>query len=62
MPLTIDLVRHVKDTGGVSLGVANQLSINEKGECYTKICATHVCSFPVPPDLSVNNIVLINTM
>ena len=37
------------------LGLAEQLSINVKGECYTKQLVTHDCSFPGPSGLSVNN-------
>ena len=28
LPLTIELVRHIKDTGGTPLGVAGQFSMN----------------------------------
>ena len=32
LPLTIDLIRHIKDAGVVTLLVARQFSINKKGE------------------------------
>ena len=41
LPLTIDSLRHIKNAGVVPLGVAEQLSIDEKGERYTKIRVTH---------------------
>ena len=55
LPLTIESLQNIINVGVVTLGVAEQLSINEKGERYIKICVTHECSFPGPSGLSVNN-------
>ena len=55
MPLRIDLIHHIKSVGVVPLGVTKKLSINEKGECYTKRRVTQDCSFSGPLGLSVNN-------
>ena len=41
LTLTIALVRHIKYTIVVTLGVDDKLLINDKGERYTKICVTH---------------------
>ena len=48
--------------GVVPLGVSEQLSINKKGEHYTKRRVAHDCSFPVPSGLSANNQVLKYTL
>ena len=39
--LTIDLVCHIKNAGVVPLGVAEKLSVNEKGQSYKNMCTTH---------------------
>ena len=36
LPLTIESLQSIKNAGVVPLGVAEQLSINEKGERYVK--------------------------
>ena len=58
LPLTIDSICHIKNVGVVLLGVAEQFSINEKVECYTKRSVIHNCSLPGPSGLSINNRVL----
>ena len=60
--LTIDSLRHIENVGVVPLGVAEQLTIYEKGERYTKRRVTHDCSFPGPSGQSVNNRVLKDTL
>ena len=60
--LTFESIHHIKNAGVIPLGVAEQLSINKKGERYTKIRVTHNCSFPGPSGLSVNNRVLKDTL
>ena len=55
LPITIESLQNIYNTGGVPLGVAEQFSINEKGGRYTKRRVTHDCSLPVPSGLSVNN-------
>ena len=62
LPLTIELIRHVKEAGDVPLGVSKQLSINEKGENYTKIHVKHACSLPGTSGLWLNNWVLKDTL
>ena len=62
MPLTIDSISHIKNIGFVPIGVAEQFSINEKGERYTKIRVTHCCSFPGHSGLFVNTQVLKDTL
>ena len=41
LPLTIESLQSVKNAGVVPLGVAEQFSIKERGECYIKRCLTH---------------------
>ena len=41
LPLTIDSVRHIKNSGVVALGSAEKLSVNDKGERYKKRHVTH---------------------
>ena len=53
--ITIESLQNIKNVGFVPLGVAEQLSINEKGERYIKRRVTHDCSFPGPLTLLVNN-------
>ena len=55
LPLTIKSLQSVKNAGVAPLGVAEQLSINEKGERYIKRRVTHDCSFPGPSGILVNN-------
>ena len=61
LPLTIESIYHIKNSGVVLLGVSEQLSINNKVERYTKRLVTHYCSFLGPPGLSINNRVLRDT-
>ena len=58
----IDSICHIKDAGVILLGVAKTITINEKGERYTKRRVTHDCSFWGPSGLSVNNQVLRDTL
>ena len=51
LPFTIESLQRIKNAGVVPLGVAEQFSINEKGERYVKIRVTHDCSFPGPSGL-----------
>ena len=55
MPLTIESLQSINNTGVVPLGVAEKFSINGKGKRYIKRRVTHECSFPGPSGLSVNN-------
>ena len=55
LPLIIEYLQSIKNAGFVPLGVAEQFSINEKGERYVKRRITHDCSFPGLSGLSVNN-------
>ena len=48
LPLTIESLLSIKNVVVLPLGVAEQLSINEKGELYVKRRVTHDCSFPGP--------------
>ena len=57
LPLTIEYLQSIKNTGVVPLGVAEYFSINEKGERYIRICITHDCLLPGPSGLSVNKLV-----
>ena len=50
LPLAIESLQSIKNTGVVPLGVSEQLSINEKGERYIKRRITHDCSFQAPQD------------
>ena len=61
-PLTINSIRHIKNTGVIPLVVVEKFTINKKGERYTKICVTHKFSLPSPSGLSVNNRVLRDTL
>ena len=54
-PSRLNLYKSIENAGVVPLGVAEQFSINEKGERYIKIRVTHYFSFPGPAGLSVNN-------
>ena len=45
LPLTIESLQNIKNVGVVPLGLAEQFSINEKGEHYVKRRVTHDCSF-----------------
>ena len=58
MTLTIDSLRHIEDAGVVPLGVAEQFSINNKGERYTKRRVTYDCYLPGSSVLSVKKQVL----
>ena len=62
LPLTIESLQSIKHSGVVPLGVAEQFSINEKGERYIKRHVTHDCSFPGPSGLSVNNRVQLESL
>ena len=62
LPLTIDSIRHIKNTGVIPFVVAEQFSINKKGERYTKICVTHNCFSLGPSGLSVKNRLLRNNL
>ena len=55
LTLTIEYLQSIKNEGVVPLGVAEQFSINERGEPYIKRRVTHDCSFPGPSGLWVNN-------
>ena len=55
LPLTIESLQRIKNAGFVPLGLAEQFSINEKGERYVKRHVTYDCSFPGPSGLLVNN-------
>ena len=55
LPLTIESLQSINNSGVVHLGVAEQFSINEKGERFIKRRVTHDCSFPGPSGLLVNN-------
>ena len=55
MPLIIDSLQNIKNAGVVPLGVAEKLSINDKGERYVKRRVTNDCSLPRPSGLSVKN-------
>ena len=61
-PLTIDSIRRIKNAGVAELGVAEQFSINDKVERYTKRRVTYNCSLPGPSGLSMNNRVLRDTL
>ena len=55
LPLTIESLQNIKNTGVVPLGVAEQLSINKKGEHYIKRRVTRDFSFPSSSGISVKN-------
>ena len=55
LQLTIESLQILNNAGVVPLGVAEQFSINEKGERYIKRRVTPDCSFPGPSGLLVNN-------
>ena len=55
LPLTIEYLQSIKNSGVSPLGVAEFFSINKKGGRYIKRCVTHDCSFPGPSGISVNN-------
>ena len=55
LPLTIDSLCHIENVGVVLQGEAEQLSIDNKLERYTKRRVTHDCSLPGPSGLSMNN-------
>ena len=62
LPLKIDSLCHIEKAGVAPLGVAEQLSINEKVECYTKIGVTHEFYFPGSSGICVNQRVLKDTL
>ena len=41
LPLTIDSVCHISNTGVILMGVEQKFSVNDKGECYKKSHITH---------------------
>ena len=41
LPLTIDSVRHIKNSVVVALGSVEKVSVNDKGERYKKRHVTH---------------------
>ena len=55
MPLTIESLQSIKNTGVGPLGFAEQFSINEKGDHYIKRHVTHEYSFLGPSGISLNN-------
>ena len=55
LPLTIESLQSIKNAGVVPIGVAEKISINEKGERYIKRRVIHDCSLPCPSGLPVNN-------
>ena len=55
LPLKIDSLCQTEKARVVPLGAAKKLSTDKKGERYTKICATHDCSFPGSSGLPVKN-------
>ena len=55
LPLTIESLQNIKNVGVVTIGVVEQLSMNEKGKRYIKTRVTHDFSFPGPSGFSANN-------
>ena len=62
LPLTVDSVRHIKDSGIIPLGVAFKSSINYKGDNYTRTRVTYDCYLTGPSGLYVNKKVLRDTL
>ena len=62
LPLTIDLVRHIKNVGVIPLGISEKFSVNEKEEIYKKSRINHDCSFPGSSGLLLNNRILKETL
>ena len=58
----MDSFRHINYMGVVPLGVVEQSSINEKGSMYTKRLINHDFSFSGPSKISVNNIIMRDTL
>ena len=48
LPLTIESLQNIENTGVVPLGVAEQFLINKKGGSFIKRLLTHECSFSGP--------------
>jgi len=58
LPVTVESLTKIKNVSIIPLGIADQYSINEKGERIFKQRVTHDASFPAPSGRSVNNQVI----
>ena len=55
LPVTLESVAKIKGAGVIPIGVAQQQSVDEKGNRYTKFRTTHDASFPPPSEQSIND-------
>ena len=54
LPVTIESLEKLRGAAVIPIGVAQQTSIDEQGERYTKRRTTHDASFPSPSGTSIN--------
>ena len=55
LPITVESIKKLVGAAVIPIGVAQQTSINEKGERYTKRRTTHDASFSPPFGKSIND-------
>ena len=58
LPVTVESLPKIKGLSIIPLGIADQFSINDRGERIFKQRVTHDASFPAPSGISVNNQVI----
>ena len=55
LPIPLQFVSSIMGLGITPIGIANQTTLNEKGEIIGKKCITHDCSRPGASGFSLNN-------
>ena len=55
IPIKIDVIKKIKGTGVIPIGIATQFTIDEKGKRKIKRRLTHNCSRVGPTNTSVNS-------
>ena len=55
LPVTLESTKKIKGAGVIPVGVAQQLTINDKGKRKTKYRTTHDASFAPPSNKSIND-------
>ena len=54
LPVTAECVTKIQDAGVIPIGIATQMTIDEKGNRLTKRRTIHDASFPPPSGMSIN--------
>ena len=55
LPITLESVKKIKGAGVIPVGVAQQLTIKDKGKRKTKYRITYDASFAPPSNKSIND-------